>query len=144
MAFILSESVHRWSKGEWPTRHSVAVLASPVPGETWARLNKSLIVGLRGLPGGSSLARLLAKHRGVRNRKASPPLVEAEIVRWADLHFARTGLYPSEKAGAVVDAPGETWAGISMALRSNIRGLPGGSSLFQLLVQYGRVAERVN
>src|SRR5438034_11768737 len=54
MAFILSESVHRWSKGEWPTRHSGAVLALPVPGETWARLNDSLIVGLRGLPGGSS------------------------------------------------------------------------------------------
>ena len=56
----------------------------------------------------------------------------------------RTGLYPSKNAGAVVDAPGETWAGISMALRSGIRGLPGGSSLFQLLVAHGRLIELNN
>ncbi len=136
--------VHFRAKGEWPTRQSGSVSGSPVPGETWKRINDALTVGLRGLPGGSSLAQLLEKHRGVRNRKALPPLVEAEIVRWAQLHFERKGLYPSEKAGPVEDAPGETWSGISMALRSGIRGLPGGSSLYQLLASHGLVPGQVN
>jgi hypothetical protein len=39
-----------------------------------------------GLPGGSSLARLLARERGVRNRCGLPPLTEAAILRWARAH----------------------------------------------------------
>ncbi len=131
--------VHRWWTGEWPTRHSGPVLASPVPGETWARINHALVTGCRGLPGGSSLARVLAARRGVRNRKALPRLTEGGILDWAEDHHERKGVYPSEKAGPVLAAPGETWANVSAALREGTRGLPGGSSLHRLLVRYGRV-----
>src|SRR5262245_59770513 len=131
--------VHQWWTGFWPTRHSGPVLASPVPGETWKRINDALVKGCRGLPGGSSLARVLAEHRGVRNRKALPRLTEAGIVRWADAHHVAKGKYPSEKAGPVLGAPGESWANISAALREGTRGLKGGSSLFQVLVKNGRV-----
>ncbi len=40
-----------------------------MPGETWAALDQ----GAHGLPGGSSLARLLEEHRGVRNKALWPP-----------------------------------------------------------------------
>jgi hypothetical protein len=39
--------------------------------ETWRRVDNGLRYGLRGLPGGSSLARLLDEKRGVRNVKTS-------------------------------------------------------------------------
>ena len=42
--------------------------------ETWAAVDAALINGVRGLEGGSSLARLLDRERGVRNRKALPRL----------------------------------------------------------------------
>jgi hypothetical protein len=132
--------VHHWWTGEWPTRESGAVLASPVPGETWLRLNQALVNGLRELPGDSSLARLLAKHRGVRNKKGLPPLTEELILQWADAYFARHGQYPPESAGPVEHAPGEKWINIAAALREGIRGLPGGSSLHKLLVKHGRVS----
>ncbi len=132
--------IHREHTGQWPTRKSGTVRASAVPGETWAQVNDALVVGLRGLPGGSSLAQLLAARRSVRNRKALPPLKEKLILRWADAHFARHGKYPSENAGPVEDAPGETWYNISAALREGTRSLPGGSSLFKLLCKRGRVA----
>src|SRR5262245_12580690 len=131
--------VHFWWTGSWPTRETGPVLASPVPGETWARINHSLIHGHRGLRGRSSVARLLAKHRRVRNRKALPRLTEKQIVAWADAYFARHGKYASESACPVEEAPGEVWINLTSALREGTRGLRGGSSLFKLLVKHGRV-----
>jgi hypothetical protein len=138
-AVLALADLHFKETGEWPTRKSGPVLGSPVPGETWRRVNDALVKGLRDLPGGSSLARLLAARRGVRNRKALPPLTEELILRWADAHFERHGIYPSESAGPVEDAPGEVWANVTMALRQGTRTLPGGSSLFRLLCKHGRV-----
>lgn len=123
--------------GEWPTRNS-----GPIPEaatETWARVDAALTKGLRGWPYSTSLAQLLAKHRGARNRKDLPRLRVGMILHWAGLHFERTNEWPREKSGAVADAPGETWAGINAALREGLRGLPGGSSLYLLLVRHRRM-----
>jgi hypothetical protein len=51
--------------------------------EKWLNLNEALRVGLRGLPGGDTLARLLDRERGVRNMQNLPPLAARLIVRWA-------------------------------------------------------------
>jgi hypothetical protein len=91
--------------------------------------------GLRGFPGGSSLAVLIATRRGVRNRASIPPLTEAQILAWADSHKERTGHWPKVTSGAIAGAPGETWRAIEDALRHALRGLPGGSSLAKLLLQ---------
>jgi hypothetical protein len=51
----------RW--GSWPK-----VKSGPIPdalGETWGSVHSALYAGGRGWPGGSSLARFLAKYRGV-------------------------------------------------------------------------------
>ena len=92
--------------------------------------------GIRGLPGGSSLPRLLAARRGVRNRKSLPPLTVERILAWADAHRVRTGRWPRYQSGPIPEAPGETWNAVDSALRAGIRGLPGNSSLAQLLVEW--------
>jgi hypothetical protein len=45
-------------------------------GDNWRKVDNALRYGLRGLPGGSSLAALLAQHRGHRNIHSLPPLTE--------------------------------------------------------------------
>jgi hypothetical protein len=124
---------HHQRTGQWPKRHSGPI--EDAPGETWTAVESALRAGLRGLPGRSSLARLLAKHRGVRNEKALPPLTYARILKWADAHYRRTGTWPKYTSGPIVEAPGETWKAVNLALRHGKRGLPPGSSLVQLLAE---------
>jgi hypothetical protein len=93
--------------------------------ETWAIVNMALINGHRGLPGGSSLARLLAEHRPVRPRR----LTLQKIRAWADAHRQATGRWPDAHAGPVRGVPDETWAAVDAALKFGRRGLPGGTSL---------------
>jgi hypothetical protein len=51
--------------GTWPTADSGAI--TKAPGETWSAADSALRAGGRGLPGGSSLFRLLARARGAPN-----------------------------------------------------------------------------
>jgi len=126
--------------GRWPTANSGAVLDAP--GETWKGVDMALIKGNRGLPGGSSLARLLAEQRDVRHLGALPPLTIDQILQWADAEVTRVGKWPSGKMGAIAEAPNETWRGVDSALRRGTRGLPGGSTLAQLLDEHRGVRNR--
>ena len=87
------------------------------------------------MPGGSSLARLLARRRGVPNRMQLPHYKETTILGWAKAHRRRTGKLPTRDSGAIPEAPGETWQKVDAALRVGARGLQPGSSLAQFLVQ---------
>jgi hypothetical protein len=122
---------HHQTTGAWPTAKSGKIPESY--GETWATVSDALRAGKRGLPGGSSLARMLSEKRGVRNRSSLEPLTVPSILSWADAHYASGGNWPSSQSGPVKSAPGETWMAIDMALRYGKRGLPGGSSLAFLL-----------
>jgi hypothetical protein len=122
---------HHERKGEWPTGASGSV--DGVPDETWAKIDAALRTGLRGLQERSSLAQLLSEKRGLRNQKGLPALTEEQILTWADLHYQRTGKWPTKQTGAVVDAPGEKWANIDAALKKGDRNLPEKSTLAQLL-----------
>jgi hypothetical protein len=127
-----ADAYHR-RHGCWPVES-----AGPIPrsrGDTWSSVDQALRVGLRGLPPGSSLARLLAWKRGYRHRHNRPRLTLTQILRWADAHRARTGQWPSCYTGPVTEAPGENWATIDAMLRRGRRGLPGGSSLICLLAE---------
>jgi hypothetical protein len=130
-AILSWADTHHAAHGRWPTEDSGAV--AEAPSESWNAVSMALLTGLRGLPGGSSLARLLAEHRGVRNPKALPQLSLDQILAWADAHHAATGNWPSNGSGPVRDMPGEAWNAIDMALTNGFRGLPGGSSLARLL-----------
>jgi hypothetical protein len=133
------EEILRWADehyqctGQWPKPRTGSIVSAP--SETWLAVNHCLDRGSRGLPGGSSLAQLLAEHRGVRNSQDLLKLTTAQIVAWADAHYEHFGHWPKVKSGVVVNAPGETWSGINQALVKGVRGLAGGSSLAQLLSQ---------
>src|SRR5438132_10439267 len=92
----------------WPDGKSRERIDGIESQETWQNVDQALRLGLRGLPGKSSLARLLARHRGIRNRKGLPPFTIQQIILWADLHEVRTGTWPTARSGPVADAPGET------------------------------------
>jgi hypothetical protein len=123
---------HRFT-GSWPRTSSGPVRANL--NESWRRIDRALRVGYRGLPGGGSLPRLLARERGARNHKALRPLSEEEILAWAKEHKARTGTWPNLHSGPISTAPGETWGAVETALREGCRGLPGGSSLGKFLAR---------
>jgi hypothetical protein len=127
---------HHERTGTWPKRTSGPI--ADASGETWAAVEAALEAGNRGLPGGSSLAQLLQERRGVRNRARLPRLTTKKILAWADAHHRRTGQWPSCESGPVLDAPGETWKAVQMALVQGLRGLRGGSSLHGFLKKHRR------
>jgi hypothetical protein len=117
--------------GNWPIRESGVIPGTD--GENWSSVDHALRVGSRGLPGGQTLAQMLAEKRGKRNLRDLEPLTFEKIRNWAGLHFERTSRWPSQTAGDVLDAPGEKWRNIDTALYKGLRGLSGGSSLAKLL-----------
>jgi hypothetical protein len=60
---------HHRQTGQWPS--AVAGPVADAPGESWQAVNNALHRGLRGLPGGDSLARLLVR-RGRRPVMGAP------------------------------------------------------------------------
>lgn len=81
-----------------------------------------------------------AQPSGGRVRAPRPPLTPAQILAWADQHFAVCGRWPTVRSGAVPGQPGETWCGVDVALRHGRRGLPGGDSLSRLLTAHRSTA----
>jgi superfamily II DNA or RNA helicase len=141
---LSEERIGRWIRAHHqrttsaPTVESGGVLdeqGEPV-GENWGAINAALRKGLRGLPGGSSVFTLV-KQCGL----ARPPLSEERIVGWIKSHHERTGKAPTLGSGTVLDEKGEpigeSWGAIDVALRDGFRGLPGGSSIAQLINQCG-------
>jgi hypothetical protein len=126
--------------GRWPTRSSGPI--PDAPGETWGAVAQAFIVGARGLAGPSSLARFLAAHRGVRNKKDIPRLTPKQILAWADAHHARTGRWPTRISGPIAEAPGEAWSAVEAALVVGVRGLPGSDSLARFLTRHRGVRNK--
>jgi hypothetical protein len=122
---------HHRRTGKWPKDRS-----GPIPeaqGTTWQGVDLALRRGQRGLPGGSSLPRLLVQHRGVKNEKDQAPLTIKGIWAWMVSHHCRTSRWPNSHSGRIAGTRWETWAAVDSALRHGRRGLPGQSSLLLLL-----------
>jgi hypothetical protein len=124
---------YRKRTGSWPNLNSGRITGTL--DETWRRVDSALRIGLRGLPGGSSLARLLAERRGVRNLSCLPRLTNKQILAWADAHYKHTGAWPISESGPIPGTTGETWKAIDHALRLGMRSLPAESSLSRLLAK---------
>jgi superfamily II DNA or RNA helicase len=124
--------------GEWPTQYSGSIEGT---GEVWNGIQHSLRTGRRGLPGGETLAGLLAVHRGVRNRKDLPRLTIKQILRWADDHRRRARKWPTKHSGPIPNTH-ENWYAINGALQLGSRGLAGGVTLPQLLKKHRGVRNR--
>jgi hypothetical protein len=128
---LICADAHHKRTGAWPTSESGPI--AEAPGETWRAVDGALRVGVRGLAAGSSLAQLLAQRRGRRNIRDLPRFTVRQILAWADAHHKRTGAWPTSSSGPVADAPGETWSAINVALHNGRRGLPGLTTLAQVL-----------
>jgi hypothetical protein len=122
---------HSAAHGNWPSNQCGSIAGTP---ETWPNVDQALRKGLRGLGGGTSLARLLARRRGKLKHDSLPPLTEEQILAWADAYFVEHGKWPKLHSGAI-PATRENWHAIDQALRKGSRGLSGGSSLPRLLTQ---------
>ncbi len=131
---------HHRRTGHWPQVKSGPILAEPE--DNWKRIDNALRWGLRGMAPGSSLAKLLDRHRHVRNKKWVPSLFVHEILFWADAHHRRSGHWPKPESGPIVGAPGETWSAINGALVQGTRGQPGGDSLPRFLARYRGVRNK--
>jgi len=130
-AKILSwAEAHYARTGSWPRAKSGEILSQD--GLTWCDVNNCLRNGERGLPGGDSLALLLARLCGQKKGRR-PAFTLKDILAWARDHRGRTGRWPSASSGPVTASPGDTWNAINLALTQGNRGLPGGSSLARLL-----------
>jgi hypothetical protein len=133
------EDVLRWADeyrertGRFPTRDSGRILGCPET--TWSAVDNALHKGRRGLPSGSSLAKLLMERRGHRHHFLTPRLTANGVLCWADEHRRRTGAWPTRCSGPVADSPGETWSGIDRALKVGGRGLRVRTSLAALLAK---------
>jgi len=117
--------------GRYPSALAGEVIGAD--GETWGNINSALYRGDRGFRGGETLAAFLRRTVGKTRRMYKPLLYVDQIIVWACRHFSRTGRWPYVTSGPVVGERGERWNAIDMALRNGMRGLPGGSSLRQLL-----------
>ncbi|MBO0697765.1 MAG: hypothetical protein J2P46_05190 [Zavarzinella sp.] len=144
-AELTEDQILKWADayhkltGRWPKNTTVPRAIRGAPAETWSAIHGALQKGRRGLPGGSSLARLLADRRGVRNQAALPPLTIRKILRWCDEFHARTGKWPQRKTSPRTGIPGsggDKWHTVDTALRVGRRGLPGGSTLPRLLAEH--------
>jgi hypothetical protein len=124
-----AEAYHRRT-GTWPTRDSGPI--PEVPGETWSNVFSAMHSGDRGLSGRISLSGLLARQFGVRRPFHTPKLTLRQVRYWAEAHYRRTGHWPSVKSGAIVEAPGETWAGVNSSLNMARRGIPVATTLSRL------------
>jgi hypothetical protein len=124
---------HHRRTGQWPHADSGPITGANT--ETWRGIEHALCDGRRGLPAGGSLARLLARKRGLRNRADLPPLTVRQILRWADAYHQRNGDWPTEQSGPIPGSHGETWRGVDGSLRYGFRGLRSGSSLPRLLAE---------
>jgi hypothetical protein len=126
--------------GRWPNKRAGNIEGQQ--GLTWATVNQALSQGLAGLPGGSSLSRLLGDETGVRTARHKRQLTELAIVVWADAFHARQGRWPTRRSGPVEGRPDLTWELIHTALRVGRHGLAGGSSLAELLRVQRRARRR--
>jgi hypothetical protein len=128
--------------GKYPEQLSGTI--EEAPQETWGGVDSALVGGYRGLPAGSSLAKLrqsLVADGKLPDLEAPQYSIET-IAGWLRAHGARHGEYPSVRSGTVEDAPNETWIKVHHALRRGHRGLPGGTTLAKFkqdLIREGRL-----
>ncbi len=99
-------------------------------------------IGLSRIEGRCTLLALLRAKRIVERLPMPRRLTAQRILTWADAHHARTGRWPRARPDPIPESPEENWRNVSEALYVGTRGLPGGSSLSQLLAEQRGVPDR--
>lgn len=124
---------HRTKTGKLPRICSGKVHGG-LPGDTWADYHLWLKFRMKGLTAGMSLPRFLSLNLGAPYKHREDELTEDFICERANDHKTRTGYWPKHTSGKVHGgADGDTWSVYNHSLSRGKRGLPGGSSLADLL-----------
>ena len=124
------DAFHR-REGTWPNQNS-----GPIPerrartGERWM---KPFALDRAGFESGLASPVLSPRNAAFATGRICRGSLMRRIWSWAKKHHQRTGRWPTGESGPVVDAPGETWKGIHVALRHGCRGFPVGHSPARLL-----------
>ena len=104
--------------------------------ETWSKIDTNLREGNRGLPGNSSLAKLIETEFGIRGYHNPLSLTKELIIDWIKQHFKKYDKKPTMSDGvvefAIDEYKGITWGTVNIHLWQGGRGLLGGSSLADL------------
>ncbi|MCH7700475.1 MAG: hypothetical protein IID37_02190 [Planctomycetes bacterium] len=129
-------TAHRKRTGNWPTVDSGVIPDAPNPQETWRRVENAMAKGRRGMPGGSSIAKLLLEHRKKRHLHRQPRLTIKQILIWIDAHYWRTQKCPRSHDGLIYGTQQEKWRNIDNGLRYGLRGLKDGSSIARLISKH--------
>lgn len=99
----------------------------------WKTIGIALFTGSRGLPGGSSLAKLRRRNTGIDTGRKSGISLTEDLVWQEILAFKKAnGIFPSTNTKPKTSF-GITWSAMSGNLSSGYYGLPGGSSLAKLI-----------
>ena len=109
-------------------------------GITWHALDLALTLGWRGLPGNSSLSKLLGERFGIVNKTNTKQYTEKKIKQWIKRYIKDHGVFPIYESGLVEYAEPDGfipihWAAINTILRTGGRGLLGNKSLKKLMAQ---------
>ncbi len=96
---------HRKTSGQWPDAESGVIVSAERT--TRANVDRGLKQGLFGLPGGISLALLLAKLLGRTHASQQCDPSKDPILAWADEYHRRTGNWPASDSGEGPDLPTE-------------------------------------
>lgn len=129
---------HHKRTGAWPTAKSGRVYGTA---EKWMNVDAALMLGLRSLPGGSSLARLLTESGRSESRQYKKCLSITAILALADRYHRRYGRWPNIKSGTIAGTS-DTWSSINYALRTGARGLPKGRGLAAFLVEHRQARKK--
>ncbi len=142
---LSEEDILNWAEqykvefGRYPTMREGQVKYFTQGRLTWCAVNACLDKGLRGLPGGTTLSRLIVNNLVNVNKSSLHRLLEEDILRWAEQYKVEFGRYPHCQSGRVnFDGSYFTWANIDVCLRRGHKGLSGGSSLSKLLKSRGK------
>ena len=139
---LTEEKIFKWAREHYDeTRRWPVTLSGKVrhrPNEDWAAIDMALRHRRRGLKRTTSLSRLLTERRGERYNPNLGRVTIDQILEWADRHHRRTGKWPTRSSGPVQGARHLRWNSIDYALRRGRRGLPGGTTLAQLLDEHRR------
>ena len=80
----------------------------------------------------------------VRWKDRYPEWTIDRILELADAHFTRHNKYPTQKSGPILEAPGETWLGVSHSLSRGQRGLDKHVSLAHFLAEHRGVKRHIH
>jgi hypothetical protein len=133
---MTEKKIARWARAfykthrRWPTRSAGAIPGTPF---TWCAVSVALGRGLHGLPGGTTLPRVL-EALGARNIGRLLPLTDARVARWARKFRRKHGRWPKKTDGQIDGAPkGDTWKRVGASIVQGRRGIKRRTSLAKFL-----------